>query len=141
MDRAVFASLLADRRMAACICGAAALHLGLTACGLSGWPCPVLSALGITCPGCGLSRAALLLVRGEFGRAVSVHAFAPLLVGALTMLFLTMSAGPRMRERLAGAMRRVEMRTRFSWWLLLSLVTYWIARLALDLEGLRRVVR
>ena len=140
MDRAVFASLLADRRAAVCICGAAALHLGAVAAGFGGWPCPVLSTLGVPCPGCGLSRAAMLLLRGEFGHALTVHAFAPALVGALAMLLVAATVGMNARERLSSAVRRVETRTGFSLWLLAALVIYWIARLALDARGLVTLV-
>lgn len=140
MDRAVFASLLTDRRAAVCICGAAALHLGASAAGLGGWPCPILSALGVPCPGCGLSRAAMLLFRGEFGLALSIHAFAPLLVAALLLLLVAATVGARARDRLAGAVRGAEMRTGFSLWLLVALVIYWIARLSLDASGLVAVV-
>ena len=107
MDRAVFSSLLADRRAALCLCGAAAWHLGASAAGLGGWPCPVLSTLGVPCPGCGLSRAALLFMQGEIGRALSTHAFAPAFVVALGMLFIAALSGARGRERLAGAVRNV----------------------------------
>ena len=141
MDRAVFASLLADRRAAVCICGAAALHLGAVAAGFGGWQCPMFSTLGVPCPGCGLSRAAMLLLRGEFGRALSMHAFTPVLVGALAMLFVAAAAGARTRERLAGAVRRVEICTGVSLWLLVALLIYWIARLALDARGLVTLVR
>ena len=140
MDRAVFASLVADRRAAACICGAAALHLGAVAAGFGGWQCPMLSTLGVPCPGCGLSRAAMLLVRGEIGHALSLHAFAPVLIGALAMLLVAATAGKRARERLAGTVRRVENHTGFSLWLVVALVIYWIARLALDARGLIAVV-
>ena len=56
-----------------------AMALGL------GWyfellPCPWASLLGIPCPGCGLSRAASLLLHGELERALLMHPLSPLLV-------------------------------------------------------------
>lgn len=139
MDRAVFASLLADRRLAACICGAAALHLGVSAAGFGGWPCPIFSALGVPCPGCGLSGAAMLFLRGEFGSAFAVHPFAPALIAALAMLLVAALAGTRVRERLAGTVRHAEIRTGFSLWFLAALVIHWLARLSLDARGLAGV--
>lgn len=55
-----------------------------TALGL-GWyfellPCPWALLLGIPCPGCGLSRAASLLLHGEWERALLLHPLSPLLV-------------------------------------------------------------
>lgn len=132
MDRAVFASLLADRRVAVCISGAAALHFGASAAGFGGWPCQVLSTLGVRCPGCGLSRAAGLLVRGEIGRALATHAFAPVFVVALGMLFVAAVVGVERRARLVGKVRHLELRTGISVWLLAALLAYWLARLWLD---------
>ena len=58
----------------------------------------------------------------------------------LAMLLVTATVGTRVRERLVGAVRRVETRTGFSLWLLVALLIYWIARLALDARGLISVV-
>jgi hypothetical protein len=43
-------------------------------------PCPWASLLGIPCPGCGLGRAAALLLRGELGSALLLHPLSPVLV-------------------------------------------------------------
>jgi hypothetical protein len=132
MNRAVFASLLEDRKIATGICAAAILHLGCTAFGLSGWPCPLLSAVGVPCPGCGLTRAGLALLRGEFGEAFRLHAFAPVLLGAFVLLFAATVLGSKDRQRLSETIRKIEMRTRITTWLLVALLVYWILRLALD---------
>src|SRR5262245_5496280 len=86
MKGSPFASLLRSRPVAALLAGIAALHLGLVALGLPGWPCPLLQGLGIPCPGCGLSRAALELLRGDWRAALADHAFSPLLVAALGVM-------------------------------------------------------
>lgn len=46
-------------------------------------PCPWASLFGIPCPGCGLSRAAALLVHGDLQGALRLHPLAPLLVPLL----------------------------------------------------------
>jgi len=132
MNRVLFASLLGDRKMATAICGAALLHLGCTAAGHFGWSCPILSASGVPCPGCGLSRATLALLRGEVRHALTLHAFAPVLLGALTLLFAAAVLGPEARQRLSEIIRKIEMRTRITAWMLLALLAYWTLRLALD---------
>ena len=132
MNCVVFATLIEDRKMAAGICAAAMLHLGCTAIGLSGWPCPLLSALGVPCPGCGLSRATLALLRGEIGHALTLHAFAPVLLGSVTVLFAAAILAPDARQRLSKTIRKIEIRTRTTAWMLLALLTYWTLRLALD---------
>ena len=128
----VFATLIEDRKMAAGVCGAAVLHLGCTAIGLPGWPCPLLSALGVPCPGCGLSRGTLALLRGEVGRAMTLHAFAPVLLGAVTLLFAAAVLKPDARQRLSETVHEIEIRTRITVWMLLALLAYWTLRFALD---------
>jgi hypothetical protein len=132
MNSVVFATLIEDRKMAAGVCGAAMLHLGCTAIGLSGWPCPLLSVSGVPCPGCGLSRATLALLRGEVGHALTLHAFAPVLLGAVTVLFAAAVLAPDARQRLGKTIREIEIRTRITAWILLGLLAYWTLRLALD---------
>jgi hypothetical protein len=132
MERAVFASLLADRKMATCLCGAAAVHLGLTASGLPAWQCPLLAAFGVPCPGCGLSRAAVALLHGEVARAFTLHAFAPALVGALALLLAAALLGSRPRRTVVNAVRRVEERTGITLWLLGAIIVYWALRFSLD---------
>jgi hypothetical protein len=46
--------------------------------------CPMASTLGVPCPGCGLTRATLALLRGEFSAAFRFHP----LVWLLTPLFV-----------------------------------------------------
>ena len=48
--------------------------------------CPSAGLLGLPCPGCGLTRATLLLLQGEFSRALSMH---PLVIPLSPMYFAT----------------------------------------------------
>jgi hypothetical protein len=50
----------------------------LLAAGL--WPCPFAALTGLPCPGCGLTRAALAMLRGDLGAALSLHPLSPLVV-------------------------------------------------------------
>ena len=51
--------------------------------------CLVAIALHVPCPGCGMTRATLALLRGDFMRAVTIHplapAIAPIAIGLLVM--------------------------------------------------------
>jgi hypothetical protein len=47
--------------------------------------CPMASSFGVPCPGCGLTRATLALLRGDFAEALHFHP----LVWLLTPLFVT----------------------------------------------------
>jgi hypothetical protein len=72
----ILAPMIQDRRIIRVLMGMAALQVWLTAMGLPGWQCPIRSLLGVPCPGCGLSTAMALLLQGQWGEAMSVHAFA-----------------------------------------------------------------
>ncbi|MBI3161522.1 MAG: DUF2752 domain-containing protein, partial [Chloroflexi bacterium] len=81
-----FSNLLENRREGLIIAGAGVLHLGLSLAGLSGWSCPILAATGIPCPGCGLTRASMALIRGDVAGSIQTHAFAPVLLFAFTVM-------------------------------------------------------
>jgi len=128
MTASPFASMLRSRPAAALLAGITALQLGLVAFGLPGWPCPLLHGLGIPCPGCGLSRAALELLHGQWRAALSRHAFAPAFLVAWVAVCGTSLLPEGLRLPLIDGVERLERRTGFSALLLAGLVLYWIAR-------------
>jgi uncharacterized protein DUF2752 len=123
-----FALLLRSRSTSALLAGLAALQLGLAASGLPGWPCPLLHGLGIPCPGCGLSRAALELLRGQWRASLSHHAFAPILLVALVVIGGSSLLPGRLRLALIDGIERLERGTGLTALVLVGLVLYWIAR-------------
>ncbi len=65
---------------------AMAAPLGLAAILLAGSPgddgptlCPFALMTGIACPGCGMTRAASSLIRGDLGTAIAYHPLVPLM--------------------------------------------------------------
>src|SRR5437870_2602127 len=78
--------VLRDRRLSLVVFGAASLQMLLTVGRFPGWPCPIFHAFGIPCPGCGLTRATLFLVRGDLKQALTLHAFAPIFIVALGLI-------------------------------------------------------
>lgn len=125
------ASLLRDRRFALGVAAAAAAQVAAVSAGVGGWPCPVMSALGVPCPGCGLTRGAVALLRGEFAAALGAHAFAPLLLVGLAALAVAALLPASRREAFAGLVARFERRTRVSYVLAAALLLYWSVRLLL----------
>ncbi|RIK54801.1 MAG: hypothetical protein DCC59_02735, partial [Chloroflexi bacterium] len=73
----VFSAILEKRRAAAVLAGLGVVHIGLNLAGLSFWSCPILSATGVPCPGCGLTRAVMQLLHGDVAASLQTHAFAP----------------------------------------------------------------
>ena len=49
-------------------------------------PCPFRYATGIPCPGCGMTRAYLLVFEGDFAGAFAMHPLWPLIPIALVLL-------------------------------------------------------
>jgi hypothetical protein len=133
----LFAPVLApamQSRWIITLLGAVALfQVSLTALGLPAWQCPLKTTLGIACPGCGLTRAMVLLAEGKWLAAVQLHAFAPvgLAIGLLLLTGLLLPA--KWKYRAAERVAVFEKRSGIMLWLTLGLLIYWICRLAIPI--------
>jgi hypothetical protein len=125
----VLAPLIASRHPGIALAGAAVLHVGLLFLGLPGWHCPLRYGLGVPCPGCGLSRATVALIHGDWWTSLTYHAFAPFFIIGLTIVFGSVLLPSRPRQRLVLGIERLERHTRISSILLLVFMLYWLARL------------
>jgi hypothetical protein len=123
-------ALLTNRRLSLVLLTLGLAQLGLSAAGWPAWTCPVKASLGIPCPGCGLTTATLLLLRGEFRAALHVHLFAPLVPLGLISVALLALLPSRRRERALESVIGWERRWRLAVWLAWALVVYWGLRLA-----------
>lgn len=111
------------------IVGAAGIQTGLTALGWPGWACPFWHVLGIPCPGCGLSRATVLLLEGDWRASLNLHAFAPIFLVAFLFIAGNLVLPEKQRGWLMGRLELVERRTGITALLLVGLVVYWLVRL------------
>lgn len=88
--------------------------------------CPFALSTGMACPGCGMTRAAGQLLRGDLASAVNYHPLVPAIALMATVgwgwfvLRKTGTVGP-ISNRLLNGILTVT---------LVALVTVWIARLA-----------
>lgn len=72
----------------------AAAYLGAT--GLLGIPvCPMVLLTGLPCPGCGMTRAALLFLKGHWLQAFWMHPFFYVLLALATAAFILRYAAGR----------------------------------------------
>ena len=129
----VLAPVLQNRWLIAVLGAAALFQTAATAMGLAAWQCPIKSALGVTCPGCGLTRAIVYLMQGKWQAAINLHAFAPV-AAAIGLLLATGSLLPaKMRKSAARHLAAIEIRSGIVVWLALGALVYWIGRLTMDL--------
>lgn len=107
--------------------------LAFTALGLTAWQCPLKSTLGVVCPGCGLTRAMVLLIKGHWQAAVNLHAFAPIVLGAGILLAAAGTMPARFRNRIARKLAVIERRTGFVALIILSALVYWLLRIMIHI--------
>lgn len=125
----ILSPILGNRKLSFAIIGAGLVHTAAVMAGWSGWPCPVRDILGIPCPGCGLSRAIIALLHGDWETALILHAFAPLFLLALLFMAGATFLPATPRSWVVRQIERVERVSAVTAILLLSLVFYWLIRL------------
>ena len=124
----VMAPMLHDRRYLLIFAVVGAAQLVLAIAGLPGWQCPIRSTFGVTCPGCGLTTAVVLLLKGHLRLAFEAHAFAlPVLIGMLSMAVLSILP-LKCRLKAAGRIEAGERRSGVFMIMLLGMVLYWLLR-------------
>jgi hypothetical protein len=126
--RPVAAALLQKRWFILIFTGVGAAQLALTTTGLTGWQCPIQSTFGVPCPGCGLTTAIGMLLKGNWQAAVQIHAFAPLfLIILISMLAASILPAAWLRK-ISGSVARLERKTGITAIVLLSMIVYWLLR-------------
>jgi len=124
----VMSPLLQTRWVVLIFAGTGAIQLALTIAGLPGWQCPVRSVFGMTCPGCGLTTAIALLLKGDWLAAVQTHAFAPLILGVLIFMLAAVTLPAAYLNKISERAARLERKTGITAIILLGMVFYWLLR-------------
>ena len=127
----LFASMLRSRLFVAISTGIAAGQLTMSAAHVAAWPCPMLHLTGIPCPGCGLTRSTLLVLHGDLGNALRLHAFGPVLLVALLLMAVSLILPDAARRRFIDGLERYDARFGITGMLLAALMVYWVARLCI----------
>ncbi|MFN2516630.1 MAG: DUF2752 domain-containing protein [Pyrinomonadaceae bacterium] len=122
-------SVLRDRRFSTLFTGVVGVQICLSSLSLPAWQCPILHATGIPCPGCGLSRAMMLLVRGELRASIRFHAFAPFFLLLITSLVIAALLPRSMIQPVINKVEALERQTKLTVIILAGLILYWLARL------------
>jgi hypothetical protein len=122
------------------ITGASVVQVGLVSARLPAWQSPTHTAFGIPDPGCGLSRAIVALLRGDWRTSLTLHAFAPLFVLALCLIAITAILPQTPRNKIVTLVEYWERRTGLTTILLIGLVIYWLGRLLFMREAFLNLV-
>lgn len=121
--------------------GAAGLHLALSSMGLPSWECPFFKVTGVPCPGCGLTRATILLAKGDLLASIKFHAFAPIFIFMVATLVLGTLLPKSLTRSLIDKTEVLERQTGFTIIILTGLILYWLARLLLFPTDFVRLLR
>jgi len=126
--------ILRDRKFTFALAGATGLHVALVSLNLPSWDCPIFRVTGVPCPGCGLSRATMLLLKGDLAGSIRFHAFAPIFLFAIVALILSLILPKSIIQPAIARAELIERKTGLTILILGSLILYWLARL-LFLQG------
>ncbi|MEM9774585.1 MAG: DUF2752 domain-containing protein [Chloroflexota bacterium] len=126
---AVLSKLIKDRAVCITITSFAAVQTGLTYFGMNGWICPFRHYLSCPCPGCGLTRASVAMVKGDFKEMLAYHALAPFFLVGLILIALGAILPSGLRERLILFVERIEVKTGLGIIFCGVLIAYWLIRL------------
>ena len=121
--------LLRDRKFALVVAGTAGVQIALVSLSLPGWECPFFRVTGIPCPGCGLTRAVILLLKGDLQASLRFHAFAPLVLLTAVALILVLLLPRSITQPAISKLEILERQTGFTAIILVGLILYWLARL------------
>jgi len=124
----VLGSLLSNRWLTGIFLGVGLTQLILVSIGVQGWQCPIEHALGIRCPGCGLTTAMTLMLTGQWAAAVEMHAFAPLFWVILTGMLVAMGLPSEYLRKLSASISVIEHKTGITAIVMLSMLLYWLLR-------------
>jgi len=121
--------LLRNRKFTFALVGATGLHIALVSLSLPSWECPFFRVTGVPCPGCGLSRATTLLLKGDLAGSLRFHAFAPIFLLAIVALFFSILLPKSMVQSAISRAELIERKTGLTVLILGGLILYWLARL------------
>jgi len=136
----LLSSVMENQPTSLSIVGSLAVHFTLASLDLPSWRCPLRYGLNIPCPGCGLSRAILLLGKGNWQQALKIHAFAPIALMAITLIIIAVILPPKYNQVFIQKCKNIEKNTGITTLLLAAFVTYWLIRLLIFPKNLYQLV-
>lgn len=123
------AELVESRGLAWTLLLAGAAQATLVSAGWPGWPCPFQQTLGLPCPGCGLSRALLALLRGDWQAAFAIHPFVFPMLASFGLVTVGALAPATVVRNVTVTLQAIEIRTRLTFILATAFLVYGLVRL------------
>ncbi len=125
----VLGPLMQNRWIIALLIAVTFVQITLTATGITAWQCPLRSTLGVDCPGCGLTRAVVLLIQGHWQASFDLHAFAPIFLGIGIFLAIGSILPARLQQMVAYQTVNFERHTGIVALLGFGFILYWFLRI------------
>ena len=125
----MLAAMLQNRGLVRILTGLGVIQVVAAALDLAGWQCPIRFALDVTCPGCGLTTAITLLLKGDWTAAVRMHAFAPPVMILLILMAVVSILPFKYQHKVSIGIAALERRTGIIAIGLISMVVYWLMRI------------
>lgn len=122
-------TILRVRRFGFVLTGGLGLYIGVVLLHLPSLGCPFFRLTGVPCPGCGLTRACLLLLKGDIRASIKFHAFAPIFVVFISLVILSTLLPRSLTEPVIQKAETLERQTGLTIIILGGLILYWLARL------------
>ena len=123
------AYLIRDRKLGLAMTGGGVVYFALAAYGLEIMPCPFLKVTGLPCPGCGMTRSCISLLRGDWAEVWRLNPFGPLFAVFWAVVGGGILLPQPWREKFADRLGRFERRTRWAGWVAGGMFFYGLTRL------------
>jgi hypothetical protein len=123
------AAILRNRRFGLVLAGVLSLHVTFVWLQVRVWECSFFKLTGLPCPGCGLTRACMLLLQGDVRDSVRFHAFAPIFIILISVMMLATFLPKIVTEPFIQKAETLERQTGLTIIILGGLILYWLARL------------
>ena len=129
----IFAPLLEDRQFDIIFALVPLLLIILDFVDIFHWKCPFRAIFSLDCPGCGMTRAVLMLLEGDISTAFSLHPFVFLCIPAWLLLAICALLPNEKRKVFARILFQIEEKTSIIYLLFVFFIIYGFARLILQI--------